>query len=224
MDPGRRAETAGVLRNAGFTAHESETAAAADAGRSPVFDLIVLDGQLGEGGVLAVCRRLVVAQDAPILILSDVAEVTDRVLALELGADDLLGRPFDSRELLARARALLRRSTPRVPPSALPPRTGEGELHRPTRTLIGSEAVRVTLTPTLLAVLEIFLSRPGEALSAEEVAKALGGAVSISHFRTTIVRLRRKLQEAGFDPDHLASVRSDGYRLDPRLKIKVRPT
>ena len=59
---------------------------------------------------MAVCRRLAVSYAAPIIMISDSADVTDRVIALEVGADDLLSRPFNSRELLARARALVRRS------------------------------------------------------------------------------------------------------------------
>jgi DNA-binding response OmpR family regulator len=185
------------------------------------FDLVVVDNGAGEGAAMSFCRELK-GRGPPIMILSEASDVADRVIALELGADDLLGRPFHKRELLARARALVRRSTGGSGPADPAPLPRMGVLHTETRMLVGPDKAKIMLTPNVFEVLRVFLSRPDEPLSAEEVTGLIPGAVSVSHFRTTIIRLRRKLAEAGFEAGMLASVRSDGYRLDRRIGIELR--
>ncbi len=178
-------------------------------------DLVVLDIVMPEADGLEVCRRIRRTGNLPIIFLSSRDDELDRVLGLELGADDYLSKPFSPRELLARVRAVLRRL--REPPAAAPApevlRRGplEMDLGRHRCAWGGREVV---LTVTEFALLRALLGAPGRVFSRDDlVDKAWGPGHSItdrtidSHVR----RIRQKLSAAGADP--IETVYGIGYRL-----------
>lgn len=219
-----RGRTSRFLEREGFATLEAETPQAAErAMAATMIDLVIVEGRLGDGGVLGLCGRLGWSQAAPIILLSDEAEVTDRVIALEVGADDLIGKPFDDRELLARTRALLRRSRPSGRPSSPDAQSGgEATLNVHTRVLVGPSGARTALPWSQFALLRIFADCPGRLVTVEAALAALSLPASSSGLvRTNIARLRRKLAEAGFDPDRIVSVRAQGYMLDAATRIRI---
>jgi two-component system torCAD operon response regulator TorR len=185
-------------------------------------DLIVLDGRIGGRGAMEMCARLAASRAAPIIVLSDEPDVTDRIIALEIGADALLSRAFDRRDLIATARALIRRShRSRRRTSASAER---GVLHLRSRLLVGPGGVRTSLAPSLFGLLWIFVSHPGQLVSTEVAADLLGQKKVMTdvHFRTLVARLRNKLTIVGLDGAALNLVRREGYVLDPAVQIELR--
>ena len=186
---------------------------------SLVFDLMVIDVMMpGEDGV-AFTRRIRDSVATPILLLTARGEADDRIDGLEAGADDYLAKPFEPRELLLRAAAILRRAAPPVPPAS-GPRTltlGEtsydilrGELWR------GDQAIR--LTSTEQALMRVFSRQPNEAISRIRLAEELGGTNSDVQERAVdvqITRLRRKIERDPKNPRYLQTVRGAGYMLTP---------
>lgn len=184
-------------------------------------DLIVLDVMMpGEDG-LSLCRRLAPA-GAPILMLSALDAVTDRIVGLEVGAWDYLTKPFEPRELLARVRALLRR--PRTA-RAEDGRTNDGMtfagwwLNVEQRRLRDPAGRPLSLSEGEHALLAAFVRRPGHILTRDALLDLARGLDSASYDRAidiAISRLRRKLAEA--DPTPLIeTVRGVGYRFLPAV-------
>lgn len=183
-------------------------------------DLVVLDLMLPGLDGLEVCRRLRRTSAVPILILSARREEVDRVLGLELGADDYLTKPFSPRELVARVRAILRRAGPGVPAEG---GSGEGAgvltfgplvidpgAHRVS--LAGRE---VGLTPTEFRLLLVLASNPGRVLSRQELLEQLWGTPALGELRTVdvhVLHLREKLGESADSPGFIQTVRGVGYR------------
>ena len=175
-------------------------------------DLVLLDLMMPGMSGLDVCRQL--RADArigrvPIIMLTAKAAETDKIIGLEMGADDYITKPFSVREMLARVRAVLRRSSPEAPP---------GEVIRRARLTIdlASHEVtwggkRVSLTATEFRILEHLASRPGRVISRDDVIDALGRDTSV--FNRTIdvhiTALRKKLGEGG---KHIETVRGFGYK------------
>lgn len=202
------------LRSAGFsviTAADGESALASARARPP--DLIVLD--LGLPGLdgLDVTRELRRSSPVPIIMLTARREETDRVLGLELGADDYLVKPFSPRELVARVRAVLRRSDA--------PRTERD------RFVVGDVAVdtgrrqvtvgeqRVELTATEFDVLVELARQPGRVFTRGQLLGAIHGVVVESYERTVdahIKNIRRKLEPDPRRPRYLLTVHGVGYR------------
>jgi two-component system OmpR family response regulator len=179
------------------------------------FDLVVLDILMPEADGLEVCRRVRRTSDVPIIFLSSKDEELDRVLGLELGADDYLSKPFSPRELLARVRAVLRRR--HEPPSALRPpevlRRGplEMDLGRHRCTWAGREVV---LTVTEFALLRALLGAPGKVFSRDDLvdhAWGPGHAITDRTIDSHVRRIRQKLAAVGADP--IETVYGVGYRL-----------
>jgi two-component system, OmpR family, response regulator len=174
-------------------------------------DLIVLDILMPEDDGLTVCKRVRAESATPIIFLSSRDDELDRVIGLELGADDYLTKPFSPRELVARVAAVLRRATPAADARVL--RVGELALdeQRHRCTVAGAE---ITLTVVEFALLGALLSAPGRVFErAQIVTRAYGEEHYISE-RTVdshIRRLRKKLADAGVDP--IETVYGVGYRL-----------
>ena len=185
------------------------------------FDLLVLDLMMpGEDG-LAICRRLRGSGvKTPIIMLTALGEEADRIVGLEIGADDYLPKPFNPRELLARIRAVLRRTGDMAEQdggSGERPRvlTFEGwQIDLAARELRDPEGTLVTLTSGEFDMLEAFAERPQQILSRDQLADLTTGR-SLGPFDRSIdvalSRLRRKLGEDPKNPRMFKTVRHGGY-------------
>ena len=186
--------------------------------RGPV-DLIVLDVMLpGEDG-LAICRRLAVAPSPPIIMLSAMGEDTDRIVGLELGADDYLTKPCNPRELLARVRAVLRR--PREAVEESPALSFAGwRLDLVRRVLARPDGVETPLSPGEFALLRAFAQSPGRVLSRDQLLERARGADTEVFDRAMdvqISRLRKKLDD-GSGRELIRTLRGEGYCFDARVE------
>ncbi len=188
------------------------------------FDLIVLDLMLpGEDG-LSICRRLRASTRIPILMLTAVAEDTDRIIGLEIGADDYLTKPFNPRELLARIRAVLRRADG---PGSLPD-PGEGtlafagwRLDAARRELRNPDGVLVELTAGEFDLLVALVEHPRRVLSRDQLLDLTKGRDAQPFDRSIDVqvsRLRRKIETDSKNPEFIKTVRSGGYIFTVRVE------
>jgi len=196
--------------------------AALKAGR---FDLIVLDIMMpGEDG-LSACRRLRAESDVPILMLTALSEETDRVVGLEMGADDYLAKPFSPRELLARIRAILRRSHgARTEGGAMAGhRLGfdRWQLDADRRLLTDETGAEIPLTTAEFRLLMVFLERPRFVLSRMQLLDLTGGRQSEVFDRAIdnqISRLRRKIERDPAHPELITTVWGGGYSLSADVR------
>ena len=176
-------------------------------------DLIVLDIMLpGEDG-LSICRRLRANSTVPILMLTAKSEDVDRIVGLELGADDYLIKPFNPRELLARIRAILRRGQAAETKSA---RVSLGALtvDRDMRAVHADDGTEIVLTSAEFDLLECFITRPGRVLSRDQLMDWTRGRQSDVFDRTIDVqlsRLRKKIERD--DAQFFKTIRNQGYML-----------
>ncbi|MEZ5779923.1 MAG: response regulator transcription factor [Paracoccaceae bacterium] len=206
-----------ALERAGFaTIAASDGRAALAAAASAAPDLVVLDIGLPELDGLDVCKRLRARSDLPVLFLTARDDEIDRILGLELGADDYVTKPFSPRELVARIRAILKRSNGQGGSTPAVLRHGPIELHP------GAHDCRVAglalrLTASELALLERLMRHPAQVVSRRQLGEALYGAnihasdrTVDSHFRN----LRRKLTEAGC-ADAIETLHGVGVRMAP---------
>lgn len=215
----RDAVTRYLERN-GMRATSARDAAEMDARlRAGRFDLIVLDVMMpGEDG-LSVCRRLSAEGTTPILLLTALGEETDRIVGLEIGADDYLPKPFNPRELLARIKAILRRTE--RPERSAGPLTGRRvafahwQLDTDRRVLIGDDR-EVALTTAEFKLLTVFLDRPRFVLSRDQLLDLTSGREAQVFDRTIdnqVSRLRRKVERDPARPEIITTVRGGGYSL-----------
>lgn len=206
------------LKRAGFTvevAGDGEEALHRVADFSP--DLIVLDVLMPRLDGRQVCRRLRAAGNwTPIIMLTQVGSPAERAMSLEEGADDYLNKPFDPYELVARIRAVVRRTRPGVPPLSAARRLACGllVLDRPVRRalLAGRE---LSLTPKAVAVLDYLMTHPDEVISRERLLDAVWGWDYPTGTRAVDVRiaeLRRALGDDPADPRYIETVPGQGYR------------
>lgn len=202
------------LRNAGFTvstAADGDEAVASARARSP--DLVVLDLGLPGMDGLDVARELRRTSSVPIVVLTARGTETDRVLGLELGADDYLVKPFSPRELLARIRAVLRRTEA---PHAEHERFVVGDVAIDTgrrEVAIGDRAVELTATEFDLLV--ELARQPGRVFTRSQLLGAIHGVAVESYERTVdahIKNIRRKLEPDPHTPRYVLTVHSVGYR------------
>jgi DNA-binding response OmpR family regulator len=178
---------------------------------SESFDALVLDLMLPDMDGLEVCRSVRAGSDLPILMLTARGDATDRVVGLELGADDYLPKPFDPRELLARLRAILRRRSPGRAADVL--RFGRLEIDR------GARAVRLEgeerpLTSYQFALLVAFAERPGRVMSRDELMDLVKGEQLEAFDRSIDVhvsRIRAAIEDDPKRPRRIITVRGAGY-------------
>jgi len=199
------------LQREGFTVRC--VADAAHALAAPEADVVLLDLVLPDLDGYEVCRRLRARSDVPIIVITARGDEVDRVVGLELGADDYLVKPFGFRELVARIRAVTRRRLPR-PDDLGPVRVGPLELDRRTRR-VRMAGVDVALTAKEFDLLALLAEDAGAVLTRQEILEAVWDAHWYGPTKTLdvhVASLRRKLG----DPTVIETVRGVGFRLsDP---------
>ena len=180
-------------------------------------DLLVLDVMMPGLDGIATCRELRRTSRVPVLFLSSRTDEVDRIVGLEVGGDDYLGKPFEPRELVLRLRAMLRRVVPPPAAPAGPVRLGALEFDAARAELRGPGGI-VHLTGGEGALLQALAHRPGEVLSREWIAETLGmdetGERAID---VQVTRLRRKIEADPREPRFLHTVRGRGYVLKPGI-------
>lgn len=191
-------------------------------------DLILLDlGLPGEDG-FAITRYLREQWRGPVVIVTGRGEAVDRIVGLELGADDYVTKPFDLRELLARVRSVLRRSraTAGVPASVAATRTcfsfDRYSLDVGTHTLSDSDGHPIELTSGEFALLRVFVEHPNRVLTRDQLMTHVHGREAGPFDRAIDVqigRLRRKVELDPADPRLIKSVRGTGYLFTPTVRL-----
>jgi DNA-binding response OmpR family regulator len=220
-DPTVSEVVAGYLGRAGFAvdvAADGPTAVAQAASRPP--DLVVLDLMLPGMDGLEVCRRIRTTGPLPVIMLTARGDEEDRILGLEVGADDYVTKPFSPRELVLRVESVLRRAGAATParvetiqpwlrsdPLALDPAA-----RRATR-----DGVELALTIREFDLLEFFMRHPGQATSREQLMQRVWGW-EFGDLSTVTVHVRRLREKVEDDPAHprlISTVWGIGYRFDP---------
>lgn len=193
--------------------------------KTSAIDLVVLDIMMpGEDG-LALCRMLRETTDLPVILLTAMAEDTDRVVGLEIGADDYVTKPFNPRELLARVKAVLRRSRVLPRQSSVPQkaryRFDRWTLDTARREIIGDDSVAIPLSTTEFRLLTVFIRRPHMVLSREQLLDLTSGR-SLEPFERSIdnqvSRLRKKVEADPKSPAIIKTVWGGGYVLATDVK------
>jgi DNA-binding response OmpR family regulator len=178
-------------------------------------DLVVLDLMLPEMDGLDVCRALRRESDVPIIMLTARVEETDKLIGLEIGADDYITKPFSPRELVARVRVVLRRAS--GDPASDVIRAGEVSLDR-ARYEVHLPEKTIPLTPTEFEILATLMSQPGRIFSRSQLLNAAHGVAFESYERAIdshIRNLRRKLENSDGRPDYIVTVHGVGYKFEP---------
>ncbi|MEZ5447203.1 MAG: response regulator [Gammaproteobacteria bacterium] len=190
-------------------------------------DLVVLDLTLpGEDG-LTLCRDLRAQSNLPVIMLTARGSPVDRILGLEMGADDYIAKPFEPRELLARIRSVLRR-TRALPPNLEAPeakrmRFGGWTLELDTRQLVSPDAVVVALSGAEFRLLKVFLDHPNRVLSRDQLLNLTRGREAEPFDRSVdllVSRVRQKLDEDARSPRIIKTVRSEGYVLSLPVTVE----
>lgn len=214
-----REQLARYLRKNGLRASVAENAAQARKFlKAASVDLVVLDIMMpGEDG-LSLCRHLMESEAIPVILLTAMAEETDRIVGLEIGADDYVTKPFNPRELLARVRAVLRRSSQvprdRDPVDADCLRFAGWTLDVPRRLLTGADGIAVPLSTGEYQLLIAFLKRPRMVLSRDQLLDLTSGRSPIAFDRSIdnqVSRLRRKIEADPKAPELIKTVWGGGY-------------
>ncbi len=181
-------------------------------------DLVILDLMLpGEDG-LSIARRLRALGDLPIIMLSARGEDVDRIVGLEVGADDYLPKPFNPRELLARIRAVLRRPpAASAAPTDRTHRFGPFTLDAMRHTLV-RDGVEVVLTAGEFALLRVLVEHPNRVLTRDQLVEHLKGYERSAFDRSIdvrVARLRRKIEDDPTAPRYLRTIWGEGYLFTP---------
>ena len=189
-------------------------------------DLIILDIMMPNEDGLSLCRDLRTRSDVPIILLTARTDDIDRIIGLEMGADDYIGKPFAPRELLARIKAVLRRTGPRSNRLQV-----QGQrvysfntwlVNVDERNLMSVDGVNVPMGDAEFRLLLAFVTRPGQVLSRGQLLD-LADAREADPFDRSIdnriVRLRRKLEEDPANPSLIKTVRSGGYVFTAQVRL-----
>ena len=178
-------------------------------------DCLILDINMPDMDGLDTARELKKTGDTPIIFLTARAEETDRIVGLELGADDYVVKPFSPRELVARVRAVLRRARPKPPAESDGIRVGDLALDRQKR----SVAVRgkpVRLTSIQFDILALMMGRPGKVWTRLEILEGSSGAAYEGYERTVDAHIKNIRKALGDDSEnslYVETVRGVGYRI-----------
>lgn len=215
-DPHLREVVRYALTRGGFTVTEASSGAEAlRLYRASAPDLVVLDVVMPELDGIETCRELRKLGRTPIVFLSSRDEELDRVLGLEMGGDDYLTKPFSTRELVARVKAVLRRATPEpAPANAEPVLEAAGITLDPAAHRVWAGEAEVVLTVTEFSLLRVLMTRPGRVYTREELTDRAYGEGHHLAERTLdshVRRIRQKFRDHGLDP--VETVHGLGYRL-----------
>ena len=189
-------------------------------------DLIVLDLMLPGDDGLTLCRDLRARSSIPIVMLTARGEETDRIVGLEMGADDYVAKPFSPRELLARIKSVLRRT--RALPENLKPdeaeklRFADWTLDTQARHLVASDGVVVALSGTEYKLLRIFLAHPNRVLNRDQLIDLMLSRDATPFDRSIDVqvsRLRQRLGGGGRESAIIKTVRGEGYVLSVAVEV-----
>jgi len=180
-------------------------------------DLVVLDVLMPKLDGREVLRQLRQSGDwPPVILLTQVGESAERAMALMEGADDYINKPFDSNELVARIRSVLRRVSPGQPPLTVAERVRCGDLvvdRTKRRAYLNNE--EIILSPKAISLLEYMITRPDELLSRERILDAVWGwdyPIGTRTIDTRVAELRRVLGDDPGDPHYIETVPGQGYR------------
>ena len=212
-----------LLSREGYAVEVAESAAALDGILSLKHpDLVVLDLMLpGEDG-LSICRKLRSRGGVPILMLTAKSDPVDRVVGLEMGADDYVSKPFDPRELLARIRAILRRARGAAEPESNRRYAFEGlVIDLDARRLQTEAGEPISLTGAEFELLACFVERPRRVLSRDQLIDWTRGRTADPFDRTvdmTMSRLRKKIEAVAPGLNLISTVRNSGYVFIPRVR------
>jgi two-component system KDP operon response regulator KdpE len=202
-----------TLRGAGYevqTAATAEAALAAAAARPP--EAVILDLVLPDGSGVDVCRELRTWMDAPVVVLSAVGDEREKVAALDAGADDYVTKPFGVDELLARLRAVLRRSGPALEPVIC---VGELSIDVPNRS-VTRNGTRIRLSPHEFDLLRVLAQNRGKLLTHRALLREVWGPayqVEAHYIHVYVSNLRRKIEPDPSRPQYVLTEPGAGYRL-----------
>jgi len=213
-----RAPLAEYLARQGFVVWQASSAAAArSALMNEVPDLVLLDVMMpGEDG-LSLCRHLVESREIPVIFLTAKGEATDRIVGLEIGADDYVVKPFEPRELVARIRSVLRRAGRAATPAESDAHyLFEGwRLDPLKRKLTDPGGAVVPISTAEFRLLRTFLDHPRQVLDRDKLLDMVQGREAHLFDRAVdnqVSRLRRKIEEDSRSPHFILTVRGGGYR------------
>ena len=184
-------------------------------------DLILLDQRLPDADGLVLARELRAASDVGIIIITGYGQPVDRIVGLELGADDYVAKPVDLRELLARIRSVLRRRSPRPAETAQALSFEGWDIDPSARRLTAPNGDIVELTSGEFDLLMVFVRQPNRVLSRDELMNALHHREAGPYDRAIDVqvgRLRRKIESDPTRPAFIKSVRGAGYLFAPKVR------
>lgn len=179
------------------------------------YDLIILDLTLPGMDGLEICKRLIAKQNTPIIISSARSDITDKVIALELGADDYLPKPYDPRELEVRIKTILRRCSKEL--ELIKPDVKEEMFHLDEeKQEITQEGHYVKLTPAEYEIMALMCRRKGFVVSRSEILQNcsfLNSDEESGSLAVIINRIRSKIEKDPKHPEHLLTIRGSGYKL-----------
>jgi two-component system OmpR family response regulator len=188
-------------------------------------DLVVLDIMMPDEDGLSLCRDLRATTQLPVIFLTAVSEETDRIIGLEMGADDYLTKPFNPRELLARIKAVLRRAHS-LPPQRTAPQSGRVRfddkiLDMERREITGPDGVAIPLSTTEFRLLCVFISHPGIVLTRDQLLDlTMGRAADVwdRSIDNQVSRLRRKIETDPKTPTLIVTQWGGGYSFSARVE------
>jgi two-component system OmpR family response regulator len=194
-------------------------------------DLVILDRMLpGEDG-LVLCRELRAGKwrAVPVLMLTALDDETERIIGLEMGADDYLAKPFAVRELLARVRAVLRRAR-MLPPNLQPTEAvqllgfGDWQLDTSARHLLDASGAMVALSGAEYRLLRVFLDHPQRVLTRDQLLNLTQGRDADLYDRSIdllVSRLRQRLRDDAREPRYIKTLRSEGYVFSASVEVRA---